>query len=84
LFHGFWYTLAGLKIERVKRSEYGEAYRLYALGTRYGLTDRGVGGAGYRMEPSESVSPQGLSAKRSRRPAPLREHPAAREANPFH
>ena len=75
LFHGFWYTLHGLKIERVKRSEYGEAYRLYALGTRYGLTDRGVGGA---------AAIPGQRRPSGRASQPLREHPAYTEANPVH
>jgi len=73
LFHGFWYTLTGLKIERVKRSEYGEAYRLYALGTRYGLTERSAGTTGARIASEHPARLRSVSS-----------YPAAREANPFH
>jgi len=77
LFHGFWYTLAGRKLERVRREDYGEAYRLYALGTRYGLTERAQSGMASRQE--RSLQRGGVAAARS-----VSSHPAAREANPFH
>jgi hypothetical protein len=37
LFNGYWLDRDGRKAGRVRRSEYGELYRLHALGKRLGL-----------------------------------------------
>ena len=37
LFNGYWLTMAGVKIRRVRQSEYGELYRLEALRKRLHL-----------------------------------------------
>lgn len=36
-FNGWWLDMAGRKIRRIYRNEYGELYRLLALGKRLGL-----------------------------------------------
>jgi len=41
LFNGFWLDMAGKKIRRIYRSEYGELYRLERLGRELGLQKPG-------------------------------------------
>jgi hypothetical protein len=42
LFLGFWFDTKGRKLRRIRRDEYGELYRLVALGRRLGLHKEGL------------------------------------------
>jgi hypothetical protein len=40
LFNGYWLDMAGNKIRRIYRSEYGELYRLHRLCAMYEKQDK--------------------------------------------
>jgi hypothetical protein len=52
LFTGWWFTLAGDRLAKIRQEEFGELYRLERLGRTLGLHRPGFG-AGERRQPQE-------------------------------